>query len=393
MIPSALSKPVNISDKNYIYIFIIVLQESGADYWGQESNERYEKVKPNNYIGIITAEKVPYKEIPTFEVFYHGLNLKVTIKPIQTKTPLERVHSEILKFQHSVFLEVWSYNDKGRNFEFSPDQANNRSFLICPLKQLQNEKWDFDLESLNNFTSKAVLNSLEDEFYVQRVVSPPNTHPNPNQYYHIIRMIPEVTLNSEFPDERYSTYSDHLTSKYGLVFVKEDYSRSALEGIHVSGHYNLTTSRHKTPQGKDLPKRDYDNKRHKTYFFSPHLKAHPIPSTLWRLCVMLPSIVYRVERFILMLEFSNSVDTYVTSPVTATGNDIDTGIVKRVTDTPAHLNYDTIPELCVNSCGDRPNIISLLSAFTGLFMLIIIHTHSHNFSYSRNMLHIVFSNL
>ena len=61
-----------------------------------------------------------------------------------------------------------------------------------------------------------------------------------------------------------------------------------------------------------------------------------------------------------MLEFSNSVGG---SAVTKNG------ILKETPDTPAHLNYQTVPELCVNACGERPDLVSLLTAFTGLFIL------------------------
>ena len=69
-----------------------------------------------------------------------------------------------------------------------------------------------------------------------------------------------------------------------------------------------------------------------------------------------------------MLEFSNSVEGCVTR---GTGEPpvIENGVMRETPDTPAHLNYQTVPELCVNECGERPDLISLLTAFTGLLFI------------------------
>ena len=173
-------------------------------------------------------------------MFYHGLNIKTKLTPIRTKTPLKIVFSRLLKFQESVFCEVLNYHKYGLNFRFAPDQANDRNFLICPLRQIQMEEWDFDINTLNNFAPDAVLRSDNDEFYVHRVVSKSNS---PSDYFHIIQMITADKLDTPFPDTKYSSYGDYLSSKCGISVSRQDYSRPVLEGLHTSSHVNLITSR------------------------------------------------------------------------------------------------------------------------------------------------------
>ena len=164
----------------------------------------------------------------------------MTLELIHTKTPLEEVYPEILKFQQSVFGEVLKY-DEANNFAFSPKDYNSRSFLVCPLIQLGTQKWDFDLECLKSFISQAELSSQNDEFYLKRVVS--TRHSHPGRFFHIITMDTNTTLASPFTDTNYSSYANYFTNNYNYKFKNEDLSRYALEAINVSGHVNLITSR------------------------------------------------------------------------------------------------------------------------------------------------------
>lgn len=102
------------------------------------------------------------------------------------------------------------------------------------------EEWDFDIQTLNNFTSDAVLHSDSDEFYVHRVVSKKNT---PSDYFHIIQMITNDNLDSPFPDPKYASYGDFFSTRCGIPVSKEEYLSPVLEGLHTSSHVNLITSR------------------------------------------------------------------------------------------------------------------------------------------------------
>ena len=123
---------------------------------------------------------------------------------------------------------------------FSPNQVNDRNVLVCPIRQIQMEEWDFDIKTLDNFSPDAVLHSDNDEFFVHRVVSKANS---PSDYFHIIQMITDDKLDSPFPDLKYPSYGDYLSSKCGISVSGEDYSRPALEGLHTSSNVNLITSR------------------------------------------------------------------------------------------------------------------------------------------------------
>ena len=167
--------------------------------------------------------------------------MKVTIELVRTKTPLEKVYTEILKFQQSVFCEVLKYNEAD-NFAFFPGQPNNRSFLICPLIQLEAQQWDFDLDCLKNFNSREELTSNKEEFYLKRVVS--TKHKPASRLFHIITMDPKTTLASPFPEKNFASFAEYFTKNYNYVFKEEDYTAHALEAINVSGHINLITSRY-----------------------------------------------------------------------------------------------------------------------------------------------------
>ena len=81
--------------------------------------------------------------------------------------------------------------------------------------------------------------------------------------------------------------------------------------------------------------------------------------------MILPSILWRVESFLLVLEFTASVERYLSPERT---NGPVSAAAEELNDAPAHLNYETVPELCVNACGEKPDLISLLAAFTGLLI-------------------------
>ena len=164
----------------------------------------------------------------------------MTLELIQTNTNLADVQAKILRFQKSVFCEVLKY-DEAKNFTFSPGSASSRSFLICPLVQLGEQEWDFDLACLNNFISLPDTLSQNDEYFVKRVVY--TKHKHPNRFFHIITMDTNTTLASPFPDKEFSSYADYLSKSYNYNFKEEDYSCHALEAINVSGHINLITSR------------------------------------------------------------------------------------------------------------------------------------------------------
>ena len=163
----------------------------------------------------------------------------VSLELIATRTPLNKIYSQLAKFQDSVFTEIIRCNME--IFKYTPNESNKRSFMICPLIDLEGGKWDFDTECLDLFISNAPLTADFDEFYLNRVVT--SSYHVPKRYFHIVKVSDRITLRSRFPDPEYPTYEDYYRFKRGITFREEDYSKHALEAVYVSGHINLITSR------------------------------------------------------------------------------------------------------------------------------------------------------
>lgn len=118
------------------------------------------------------------------------------------------------------------------------------------------------------------------------------------ELYRVLRVDPSITPASEFP--QYSTsYASYFKTKYNYDLT--DLSQPALVCVPVgTQNLQLTTSRYKAADGRDLDKKATPNTE--TLFFPQHCKVYQLPAHMLHLALCLPSLLWRIESLLLVEE-------------------------------------------------------------------------------------------
>ncbi|NXK25204.1 DICER Endoribonuclease, partial [Arenaria interpres] len=121
----------------------------------------------------------------------------------------------------------------------------------------------------------------------------------PHRFY-VADVYTDLTPLSKFPSPEYETFAEYYKTKYNLDLT--NLNQPLLDVDHTSSRLNLLTPRHLNQKGKALPlssaekrKAKWESLQNKQILVPELCAIHPIPASLWRKAVCLPSILYRLH--------------------------------------------------------------------------------------------------
>ncbi|KAF3844364.1 hypothetical protein F7725_007527 [Dissostichus mawsoni] len=121
----------------------------------------------------------------------------------------------------------------------------------------------------------------------------------PHRFY-VADVYTDLTPLSKFPSPEYETFAEYYKTKYNLDL--SNLNQPLLDVDHTSSRLNLLTPRHLNQKGKALPlssaekrKAKWESLQNKQILVPELCAIHPIPASLWRKAVCLPSILYRLH--------------------------------------------------------------------------------------------------
>uniref|UniRef100_H2YYK3 ribonuclease III n=1 Tax=Ciona savignyi TaxID=51511 RepID=H2YYK3_CIOSA len=130
--------------------------------------------------------------------------------------------------------------------------------------------------------------------------------------FYVAELKDDMTPQSSFPSSEYQSFQHYYKVKYGLNI--RCLKQPLLDVDHTSSRLNLLTPRHLNQKGKALPMSSLEKKRakyeslHNRQILVPELcEVHPIPASLWRKAVCLPSVLYRVSQLLIAEELRQDI--------------------------------------------------------------------------------------
>nr|XP_023842070.1 LOW QUALITY PROTEIN: endoribonuclease Dicer-like [Salvelinus alpinus] len=250
-IPECLSGSYPVPEQSY-YLYVIGMGSS-PPLCPDELNFRRRKLYPpegtTRCFGILTAKPIP--------------RLTYCVLPLNV---------------------VEDSNTLDLDFKFMEDIEKSEARVGIPTTQYTKQ---------NPFTFK-----LED--YQDAVIIPRYRNFDQPHRFYVADVYTDLTPLSKFPSPEYETFAEYYKTKYNLDL--SNVNQPLLDVDTSPCSLNLLTPRHLNQKGKALPlssaekrKAKWESLQNKQILVPELCAIHPIPASLWRKAVCLPSILYRLH--------------------------------------------------------------------------------------------------
>ncbi|XP_073434169.1 endoribonuclease Dicer [Dendrobates tinctorius] len=294
----------------YLYVIGMVLTTPLPDELNFRRRKLYPPEDSTRCFGILTAKPIP--QIPHFPVYTRSGEVTISIElkklgftiTLQQLELITRLHQYI--FSHILRLEKPA-------LEFKP-MASDSAYCVLPLNVVNDcgtldidFKFVEDIEKSEARTGiptsqysaeKPFIFRLED--YQDAVIIPRYRNFDQPHRFYVADVYTDLTPLSKFPSPEYETFAEYYKTKYNLDLT--NLNQPLLDVDHTSSRLNLLTPRHLNQKGKALPlssaekrKAKWESLQNKQILVPELCAIHPIPASLWRKAVCLPSILYRMH--------------------------------------------------------------------------------------------------
>ncbi|XP_021568565.1 endoribonuclease Dicer [Carlito syrichta] len=294
----------------YLYVIGMVLTTPLPDELNFRRRKLYPPEDTARCFGILTAKPIP--QIPHFPVYTRSGEVTISIElkksgftlSLQMLELITRLHQYI--FSHILRLEKPA-------LEFKPTDADS-AYCVLPLNVVNDSSTlDIDFQFMEDIEksearigipstkySKETPFVFKLEDYQDAVIIPRYRNFDQPHRFYVADVYTDLTPLSKFPSPEYETFAEYYKTKYNLDLT--NLNQPLLDVDHTSSRLNLLTPRHLNQKGKALPLSSAEKRRAKweslqnKQILVPELCAiHPIPASLWRKAVCLPSVLYRLH--------------------------------------------------------------------------------------------------
>uniref|UniRef100_A0A674F5B1 ribonuclease III n=1 Tax=Salmo trutta TaxID=8032 RepID=A0A674F5B1_SALTR len=294
----------------YLYVVGMVLTTPLPDELNFRRRKLYPPEDTTRCFGILTAKPIP--RIPHFPVYTRSGEVTISIELQKAGFTLSAIQLDLITRLHQyIFSHILRLEKPA--LEFKPTQADS-AYCVLPLNVVEDSitlaldfKFMEDIEKSeartgipttlytkqNPFTFK-----LED--YQDAVIIPRYRNFDQPHRFYVADVYTDLTPLSKFPSPEYETFAEYYKTKYNLDL--SNVNQPLLDVDHTSSRLNLLTPRHLNQKGKALPlssaekrKAKWESLQNKQILVPELCAIHPIPASLWRKAVCLPSILYRLH--------------------------------------------------------------------------------------------------
>ena len=145
---------------------------------------------------------------------------------------------------------------------------------------------------------------FSEEVFSDAVVTPIYRNIDQPQRYYVAEILDDLLVTSPFPSEKYEKFVDYYFERYDIQV--SNFQQPMIDVDCMSSRLNLLTPRYLNHKGKALPISNVQNKKNylqKKQYLVPELcYVYPIPASVWRKAVCLPSILYRLNSLLIAEE-------------------------------------------------------------------------------------------
>ncbi|NXT55007.1 DICER Endoribonuclease, partial [Pluvianellus socialis] len=250
--------------------------------------------------------------IPHFPVYTRSGEVTISIElkksgftlSLQMLELITRLHQYI--FSHILRLEKPA-------LEFKPTEADS-AYCVLPLNVVDDSSTlDIDFKFMEDIEKSEARTGIPStqytkempfifklEDYQDAVIIPRYRNFDQPHRFYVADVYTDLTPLSKFPSPEYETFAEYYKTKYNLDLT--NLNQPLLDVDHTSSRLNLLTPRHLNQKGKALPlssaekrKAKWESLQNKQILVPELCAIHPIPASLWRKAVCLPSILYRLH--------------------------------------------------------------------------------------------------
>ncbi|XP_056151724.1 endoribonuclease Dicer isoform X1 [Lampris incognitus] len=294
----------------YLYVIGMVLTTPLPDELNFRRRKLYPPEDTTRCFGILTAKPIP--RIPHFPVYTRSGEVTISIELQKSGFTLTAAQLDLITRLHQyIFSHILRLEKPA--LEFKPTLADS-AYCVLPLNVVgDSNTLDLDFKFMedieksearigipttqytkqNPFTFK-----LED--YQDAVIIPRYRNFDQPHRFYVADVYTDLTPLSKFPSPEYETFAEYYKTKYNLDL--SNLNQPLLDVDHTSSRLNLLTPRHLNQKGKALPlssaekrKAKWESLQNKQILVPELCAIHPIPASLWRKAVCLPSILYRLH--------------------------------------------------------------------------------------------------
>ncbi|TFK16018.1 protein FAM181A [Platysternon megacephalum] len=294
----------------YLYVIGMVLTTPLPDELNFRRRKLYPPEDTTRCFGILTAKPIP--QIPHFPVYTRSGEVTISIElkksgfmlSLQMLELITRLHQYI--FSHILRLEKPA-------LEFRPTEADS-AYCVLPLNVVDNSSTlDIDFKFMEDIEKSEARTGIPStkytketpfifklEDYQDAVIIPRYRNFDQPHRFYVADVYTDLTPLSKFPSPEYETFAEYYKTKYNLDLT--NLNQPLLDVDHTSSRLNLLTPRHLNQKGKALPlssaekrKAKWESLQNKQILVPELCAIHPIPASLWRKAVCLPSILYRLH--------------------------------------------------------------------------------------------------
>ncbi|XP_033843843.1 endoribonuclease Dicer [Periophthalmus magnuspinnatus] len=308
----------------YLYVIGMVLTTPLPDELNFRRRKLYPPEDTTRCFGILTAKPIP--RIPHFPVYTRSGEVTISIelqKSGFSLTPgqldlITRLHQYI--FSHILRLEKPA-------LEFKPVLADS-AYCVLPLNVVgESNTLDMDFKFMEDIEKSEARTGIPTtqytkqnpftfklEDYQDAVIIPRYRNFDQPHRFYVADVYTDLTPLSKFPSPEYETFAEYYKTKYNLDL--SNLNQPLLDVDHTSSRLNLLTPRHLNQKGKALPlssaekrKAKWESLQNKQILVPELCAIHPIPASLWRKAVCLPSILYRLHCLLIAEELRSQTAT------------------------------------------------------------------------------------
>jgi endoribonuclease Dicer len=167
----------------------------------------------------------------------------------------------------------------------------DRSRLLHNIRTIEPEP---TIETRRNYKFK-------EECFRDAVVYPwyrSGDHPT---YYYVAEVMNNSNPNSKFPDEKFTSFNEYFAVKYTLEIF--DQSQPLLDVDRASERMNLILPRAMPARAK----KQVHDPTQKQILIPELVHIHPLSATYWTMIIALPTILYRLNQFLLVDELRSTI--------------------------------------------------------------------------------------
>ncbi|XP_055361401.1 endoribonuclease Dicer isoform X2 [Betta splendens] len=294
----------------YLYVIGMVLTTPLPDELNFRRRKLYPPEDTTRCFGILTAKPIP--RIPHFPVYTRSGEVTISIELQKSGFTLPTAQLELITRLHQyIFSHILRLEKPA--LEFKPMLADS-AYCVLPLNVVgDSNTLDVDFKFMEDIEKSEARTGIPTtqytkqnpftfklEDYQDAVIIPRYRNFDQPHRFYVADVYTDLTPLSKFPSPEYETFAEYYKTKYNLDL--SNLNQPLLDVDHTSSRLNLLTPRHLNQKGKALPlssaekrKAKWESLQNKQILVPELCAIHPIPASLWRKAVCLPSILYRLH--------------------------------------------------------------------------------------------------